>query len=102
MILLGNFIIATANIVDLLLTIYSFIVIAVAILSWVNPSPYHPVVRFLYSVTEPALKPIRKVLKLRLPVDISPLILLLIIYFVQRFLILTLIEVGYRIKGGNL
>ncbi len=100
--ILGNLIIVIGNILDIALTVYSFIVIASALVSWVNPDPYNPIVRFLYRVTEPILRPIRKLLPFRLPVDISPLILLLLIYFIQKFLILSLIELGYRIKGGQL
>lgn len=102
MFIIGNLIIAMANVLDIIFTIYSFIVIIAAVISWVNPSPYNPVVRFLYRVTEPLLRPIRKLLPFRLPVDISPLILLLLIYFLQKFLISSLIELGYRIKGGIL
>ncbi len=102
MFILGNLIIALANIFDIILTIYSFIVIAAALISWVNPDPYNPIVRFLYRVTEPVLRPIRKLVPLRLPIDISPLILLLLIYFSKNFLIQSLLELGYRIKGGNI
>ncbi|MDI6865605.1 YggT family protein [Thermodesulfovibrio yellowstonii] len=102
MFIIGNFLIAIANILDIILTIYSFIVIIAAVISWVNPDPYNPIVRFLYRVTEPLLRPIRKLLPFRLPIDISPLILLLIIYFLQKFLITSLVELGYRIKGGIL
>lgn len=102
MFILGNLIIALANIFDIILTIYSFIVIAAALISWVNPDPYNPIVRFLYRATEPVLRPIRKLVPLRLPIDISPLILLLLIYFSKNFLIQSLLELGYRIKGGNL
>ncbi len=102
MFIIGNLIIAMANVLDIIFTIYSFIVIIAAVISWVNPSPYNLVVRFLYRVTEPLLRPIRKLLPFRLPVDISPLILLLLIYFLQKFLISSLIELGYRIKGGIL
>lgn len=102
MFIIGNLIITLANILDVALTIYSFIVIIAAIISWVNPDPYNPVVRFLYGVTEPLLRPIRKLLPVRLPIDISPLILLVIIYFLQKFLLLSLVELGYKIKGGTL
>lgn len=102
MAILGNVIIFIANILDIALTIYSFIVIASVLISWVRPDPYNPIVRFLYKVTEPILQPIRKLLPFRLPVDISPLILLLFIYFIQKVLITSLIELGYRIKGGML
>lgn len=98
MYILGNLIIAFGNLLDILLTAYSFCIIAAALISWVNPNPYNPLVRFLYKITEPALRPIRKLLPLRLPIDISPIILLLTIYFIQLFLIQSLIELGYRIK----
>lgn len=100
MFILGNFIIALANILDVVLTIYSFIIIIGAVLSWVNPDPYNPIVRFIYGITEPLLRPIRKLLRLRLPIDLSPLILLLIIYFLQKFLVQSLIELGFKLKGG--
>lgn len=96
----GNLIIALANILDIALTVYSFVIIASALLSWINPNPYNPIVRFIYRVTEPVLNPIRKLIPLRLSVDISPLVVLLLIYFIQKFLVLSLLELGYRIKGG--
>lgn len=102
MFIIGNFIIAVAKILDIVFTVYSFIVIIAAILTWVNPDPYNPLVRFIYGITEPVLRPIRRLLPQRLPVDISPLILLVIIYFLQKFLIQSLMEIGYRIKGGIL
>lgn len=98
--ILGELIIVIANLLDILLTIYTYIVIAAALVSWVSPSPYNPIVRFLYSVTEPLLAPIRRIIPWRLPIDISPLILILVIHIVQRFLLTSLIELGYRIKGG--
>ncbi len=100
MYIIGNLLIALGNILDIILTLYSFIVIAAALITWVRPDPYNPIVRFLYGVTEPVLRPIRKLLPLRIPIDISPLILLFAIYFLQKFLVASLIEFGYRIKGG--
>jgi len=85
MFLIANLIIALANILDIVFTIYTFIIVIAAVISWVNPDPYNPIVRFLYGVTEPVLRPIRKLMPFRLPVDISPLILLLIIFFYRNF-----------------
>jgi len=100
---LGNLVLAVANILDILLSIYFWIVIIAALISWVNPDPYNPIVRFLYSVTEPVFRPIRRLIGFRLgPIDISPLIVILAIMFIQRFLIHSLIELGYKIKGGTL
>jgi YggT family protein len=97
MFLLANFLIAIAKILDILLTLYTWIIIAQAIISWVHPDPYNPIVRFLYAVTEPVLRPIRR----RLPVswggfDFSPLIVLLVIIFLQEFLIKSLIQIGLQ------
>jgi YggT family protein len=97
MFVFGNFLIAVAKIVDIILTAYTWIIIAQAIISWVRPDPYNPIVRFLYAITEPVLSPIRR----RLPVswrgfDFSPLIVLLAIIFLQEFLIRSLMQLGLR------
>lgn len=103
MFIFGNLILAIANVLDILLDIYKWIVIITAIISWVSPDPYNPIVRFLYSVTEPVLRPIRRLISGRLgPIDISPIIVILAIIFIQKFLISSLIELGYKIKGGAL
>ena len=51
---------AIATVLDLALNIYMWLVIARALLSWVNPDPYNPIVRFLYNVTEPVLRFLRR------------------------------------------
>jgi YggT family protein len=89
---LRYFIEAVATVVDLALNVYMWIIIARALVSWVNPDPYNPIVRFLYNVTEPVLGTIRR----RLPLifgglDLSPLLVILAIVFLQRFLVATLL-----------
>ncbi|NTU42089.1 MAG: YggT family protein [Nitrospirales bacterium] len=101
MFILGNLVLAIAKILDIGLEIYMWIVIISALISWVNPDPYNPIVRFLHSVTEPVYRPIRRAIGDRLgPIDISPLIVTLAIIFVQRFLVSSLLELGYRLKGA--
>jgi len=95
---LGNLIDSLAYILNMALTIYMWLIIARALLTWVNPDPYNPIVRFLYNVTEPVLGWVRS----RLPVvfgglDLSPLVVLLGIVFLQRFLVATLIDLARRI-----
>jgi YggT family protein len=103
MFIFGNLILAIANILDIVLSVYMWIVIIAALISWVSPDPYNPIVRFLYSVTEPVFRPVRRLIGFRLgPIDISPLLVILAIIFVQRFLISSLIELGYKLKGGGL
>jgi YggT family protein len=101
MFIFANFTIAAANILDALLSIYSWVVIISALISWVSPDPYNPIVRFLHSVTEPVLRPIRSVIGHRLgPIDISPLVVILAIMFIRMFLIRSMIDFGYNLKGG--
>ncbi len=101
MFILGNLLLAIANILDIVLSGYMWVVVIAALISWVSPDPYNPVVRFLRSVTEPVFRPIRRLIGFRLgPIDISPMVVILVIIFIQRFLIRSLIELGYKIKGG--
>ena len=91
MYILGYFIAALAKVISYALTIYLWIIVARAVLSWVSPDPYNPIVRFIHNITEPVLSQIRK----RLPVhfggiDLSPIIVFLIIIFLQTFLVSTL------------
>jgi YggT family protein len=95
---LKNLIEALASILDLALNIYMWLIIARALLSWVNPDPYNPIVQFLYRVTEPVLGWVRR----RVPLifgglDLSPLLVLLSIVFLRRFLIVTLLDLAQRL-----
>jgi YggT family protein len=95
---LGNLIDSLAYILNMALTIYMWVIIARALLTWVNPDPYNPIVRFLYNVTEPVLGWVRS----RVPIvfgglDLSPLLVLLGIAFLQRFLVATLFDLARRI-----
>jgi YggT family protein len=91
MFMISNFLFALAKLVEILLGAYMWIVIGRAILSWVNPDPYNPIVRFLHNVTEPLLSRIRRMLPaLGGSIDFSPMILILAIYFLMSFLVPTL------------
>lgn len=95
MFILSNFIIATAEVLSYVLYLYMWIVIARAVISWVNPDPYNPIVRFLYSATEPLLYRVRRSLPLFAGgIDLSPLVVLLAIVFLQRFLVGSLQQIA--------
>jgi YggT family protein len=103
MFIFANLLLASARILDVLLSAYMWVVIISAFISWVNPDPYNPIVRFLYSVTEPVFRRIRRIIGFRLGViDISPMVVILAIMFVKYFLIQSLIELAYKLKGGIL
>ncbi len=95
MFVLSNFITAIARVIDIILTFYMWIIIARALISWVNPDPYNKIVIFLYRVTEPVLRPIRRIIpRHSLPIDFAPLIVLLIIIFLQSFLVKTMLQMA--------
>ncbi|MEN8262542.1 MAG: YggT family protein [Nitrospirota bacterium] len=98
MFIIGNLLNAIAYILNFVLTIYMYMIIASAVLSWVNPDPYNPIVRFLYSVTEPVLRPIRRRLTFSMGIDISPLLVILAIWFFQRFVIASLFGMASRMQ----
>lgn len=101
MLIVGNLLMAVGRIADMLLELYKWVVIIAALISWVSPDPYNPIVRFLRNVTEPVFRPIRRVLGNRLgPIDISPIVVILGILFIQMVIIRSLIEIAYKIKGG--
>jgi len=95
----SNFILALARLLDLALWAYVWIIIARALISWVSPDPFNPIVRFLYRATEPVLRPIRR----RLPtfamgLDLSPMIVILVIYFLQSFLVESLRDLAVSLR----
>jgi YggT family protein len=98
MFVFGNLFTAIGYILDTILTIYMWMIIISALLSWINPDPYNPIVRFLYSVTDPVLRPIRRRIGISMGIDISPMIVILIIIFLKRFVIASLFDMALRIR----
>ncbi len=99
MFIIGNLLLATARVLDVVLFTYMIVVIARALISWVSPDPYNPIVRFLYSATEPLLYRIRRAVPvLAGGIDLSPLIVILVIIFLRSFLVMSLTELGYALR----
>ncbi len=97
MFVFNNLIVALAQVINIILTIYMWIIIFRAVISWVNPDPHNQIVIFLYRVTEPVLGPIRRKIPMRnIGIDISPVIVLLVIVFLKYFLVETLMQVAAR------
>jgi YggT family protein len=95
MFIIGNFIKAVAIILHYVLTFYMWIVIARAILSWVNPDPYNPIVRFIHNVTEPVLYRIRAKIPVSFGgIDFSPIIVILGVIFLQNFVVNSLLRLS--------
>ena len=99
MFVISNLLIAVAEVLRWVLNIFMWIVIARAILSWVNPDPYNPIVRFIHNITEPVLYQIRKRIPLNFGgIDFSPVIVLLAVIFLQRFLVASLYELAQSLR----
>ena len=94
MFMFGNFIKAIADLLNFVLSAYIWIVIARAVISWVNADPYNPVVRFLHQVTDPLLNRIRRFLPAMGGFDLSPMVLIFAIIFLQSFLVPTLRQIA--------
>ncbi|MFQ5596554.1 MAG: YggT family protein [Nitrospiria bacterium] len=99
MFIAANFISATATVIDMILQFYMWVIIARAVISWVNPDPYNPIVQFLYKITEPVLYPIRmRMASYSSGIDLSPMILILIIIFLKQFLVGSLVALSHRLR----
>ncbi|MDC4203545.1 MAG: YggT family protein [Candidatus Manganitrophus sp.] len=99
MFIAANFVSALATILNYVLEIYTWVIIIRALISWVNPDPYNPVVQFLYKVTEPVLYPLRKLMRTySTGIDLSPLVAILIIMFLKQFLVSSLFELASRLR----
>jgi YggT family protein len=98
MFMLANLLSAIAGVLGLVLTLYMYIVIARALISWVNPDPRNPIVRFLYNATEPLLYRVRRVVPYMGGIDFSPLVVIIAIYFLQSFLVTSLLDLAYRLR----
>ena len=99
MFILGNFLSATAQILKIILELYMWIMIIRSLLSWVNPDPYNPIVQFLNSITEPVLYRVRQIMPMSgTGIDFSPMIVILLIIFLQSFLVNSIGTLAMRLQ----
>lgn len=96
MFVMGNLVDAVATLLDLILNLAMWLIIIRALISWVSPDPYNPIVRFLITATEPILRPIQKVLPPMGGIDLSPIAAIFAIIFLQAFIVQTLHDVAMR------
>lgn len=95
---MANLLSAVAQVLHLGLFIYMWMIIIRAIISWVNPDPYNPIVQFLYRSTEPVLQPVRRMLPITWGIDFSPLVVIIAIMFLDQFLVGSLRELAWRLR----
>ena len=98
MFVVANFLEAIAVILNMLLQLYMWVVIARAVISWVNPDPYNPIVQFLHRATDPLLYKVRRFMPDFGGIDFSPIIVIMAIVFLQSFLVQTLSNMARALK----
>jgi YggT family protein len=99
MFVLGNFLTAVASVLQMLLSAYMWIVVIRALISWVNPDPYNPIVQFLRSATDPVLYRVRRWIPINFGgIDFSPLIVIVGIVFLQSFLVQSLLDLSRSLR----
>jgi len=95
MFIIGNFLAALASILNMLLSAYMWIIIIRALISWVSPDPYNPIVQFLRSATDPVLYRVRHWLPVSFGgIDFSPLLVIAALIFLQAFLVQSLLDLS--------
>lgn len=96
---IGNLLYAVATILDYILTIANWLIIIRALISWVNPDPFNPIVKFLYATTEPLLAPFRRLIPAHIiGLDISPIFALIFVWFLKLFLVRTMFGIAMRVS----
>ncbi len=98
MFVIGNFFSALAYLLDGIFTVLLILIFVRAIISWVNPDPFNPVVQFLHRTTDPILEPICRLLPPG-AVVISPIIAGIAIMFLRQFLVKTLMDISIRLAS---
>lgn len=92
---LSTLIEALAQILSMVINIYIWIVIIAALITWVRPDPYNPIVQILYKLTEPLYAKIRKAIPTLIGgIDIAPIIVILALQFINLFIVKLLLRLA--------
>ena len=94
MFIINNLFQAIANLLHLAITIYIYIIIARVVISWLQPNPYSGWVRFIHNATEPVLSRVRSVLPVIAGLDLSPIVVIFVLMFIDQFLVATLRQIA--------
>ncbi len=95
---IGNILQGFAYVLDTILFLYMWLIIIRAVISWVNPDPFNPIIQFLGRVTDPVLYTIRRRVGLIGGIDVSPILAILLIMFLQYAVVETIRDIGMRLN----
>jgi YggT family protein len=99
MFLITNLLVAVAQVLDYALWAYAWILLGRVVISYINADPNNPLIRFLYSATEPVLARVRAKLPFNTGAfDLSPVVVWLAVMFLQRFVVRTLYDLAQAIS----
>jgi YggT family protein len=93
----GNILQGLAYVLDTVLFLYMWLIIVRALISWVNPDPWNPIVQFLARATDPVLIVIRRRVGILGGIDVSPILAILLIMFLQYAVVQTIRDIGLRL-----
>ena len=95
MFVFGNFLDALAGVLSTLLTLFTWVILARVVISWISADPRNPIVRTICNLTDPLLDRLRRSLPMYVGgIDLSPVVLILVIWFLQRFLVQSLYDLA--------
>lgn len=95
----GNFLEAIAGLLDTILTLYVWVIVGRAVISWVNADPYNPIVRILCNLTDPVLDRLRQALPIGFGgIDMSPVVAIFIVWFLRAFLVASLYDLARAVN----
>jgi len=95
---LGELVLALRTVVDLVFQIYILILVARVLITWVNPDPYNPIVRFLSNAADPLLNRVRRVVPLQFGgLDLSPIVVIIGLQFVASIISRLLYRLAFSI-----
>lgn len=98
MFIFGNLFLTIGRLLNFLIGLYIWLIIIRALMSWFNPDPYNRLVRVIIDLTEPFLGAIRRFLPSMGGFDLSPVAAIAILYFTKSFIVMTLIDLGYKLR----
>jgi YggT family protein len=96
---LGTFLTALANLLGMIINLWSFVIFVSAILTWIpNLDPYHPIVVAVRRLADILCDPIRRLVPMEnLGIDISPILAILLLQFTNQFVVVSLFKLGMRL-----
>jgi YggT family protein len=99
MFIFANLLAALAQVLDYVLWSYVWILLGRVVISWVNADPANPIIRFLHAATDPVLERVRRLLPMQAGgFDLSPILVWLVILFLQRFLVRSLYDLAQTLR----